>query len=313
MQLGTTASEGEEDAPEDVARLQAEYLQVLEAGGPGTNHLQESLLNLIAVTADPSSIPFWLQLLDHRRARDTFAKRRRTFVFAALAYLAIHRGAAEGYDTLLELTRHALPEVRELAVEYLGRAYLEAERPLPPEVVAHVSSIAVEDQAFGPRFWARRLLYDIEAPLPLDNPGGVYVFKVKFKWAKRIYRSIAVRSEQTLADLQGAFQDAIDWDNDHLYAFFMNGQTHDSRYMIAHPYLDDAPLYVDEVVIGELGLTPKHKFVYFFDYGDSHEFEVEVIGIRPRAEPGDYPMLVDSQGEAPPQYDLGDEEDWDGG
>jgi hypothetical protein len=172
-----------------------------------------------------------------------------------------------------------------------------------------LSDISSKDKAFGPRYWARRWLREIEVPVGLDNPGGAYVFKVKFKWAKRIYRSIALRSEQTLADLHGAIQDAIDWDDDHLYAFFMNGQVHDRRYMIAHPYLEDAPAYVDEVLIGELGLVRKHKFAYFFDYGDSHEFEVEVIDILPHAERGPYPKLVDQRGDAPPQYDWGDEEE----
>lgn len=310
VQQDDTGKTGMEEGLEDVRRIQDEYRQVLEAGGPGTTYHQEALLNLIAVSADPASIPFWIALLDYRRPRDTFARRRRSFVFAALAYLAIQSNAAAAYDTLLELTRHPLPEIREPAVEYLGRAYLEAERPVPPEIVAHVSNIATEDRAFGPRYRARMLLGAIEEPIPLDNPGGAYVFKVKFEWDKRIYRSIAVRSEQTLGDLHLAIQDAIDWDDDHLYAFFMSGQVHDSRSMIAHPYLEDAPLFVDEVAVGELGLVKKHKFVYFFDYGDSHEFEVEVVDIHPQAEPGAYPRLVDSKGEAPPQYDLIDDDEW---
>ena len=55
----------------------------------------------------------------------------------------------------------------------------------------------------------------------------------------------------------------------------------------------------------------KHKFLYFFDYGDSHEFEVEVVGIHPQAGPGDYPRVVDQQGKAPPQYHWDDAEEWE--
>ena len=111
-----------------------------------------------------------------------------------------------------------------------------------------------------------------------------------------------LRSEQTLDDLHYAIQRAINWDADHLYSFHMNGQRCDRRYAFACPYEDDRPPWTDEAVIGELGLVKKHKFLYYFDYGDSHEFEVEVAGIRPQAEPGEYPRVMNSRGEAPPQY-----------
>ncbi|NJP04923.1 MAG: hypothetical protein HC837_04485 [Chloroflexaceae bacterium] len=40
-----------------------------------------------------------------------------------------------------------------------------------------------------------------------------------------------------------------------------------------------------------------------------HQFEIEVVGIEEQAEPGDYPRVVDSQGEAPDQYDPPDDGD----
>jgi len=60
--------------------------------------------------------------------------------------------------------------------------------------------------------------------------------------------------------------------------------------------------------IGALGLVPKHAFMYFFDYGDSHEFTVTVMGSELRADGGSYPRVVESRGEAPPQYHAYDEE-----
>jgi hypothetical protein len=156
--------------------------------------------------------------------------------------------------------------------------------------------------------------------VPLDNPDGVYAFKVRFRHDKSMYRTIAVRSDQTLEDLHVAIQRAIKWDDDHLYAFFMNGKLYDERYQFASPWDRDAEAWVDEALIGELGLTLKHKFLYYFDYGDSHEFEVELIDIQARAERGKYPRVIDSKGTAPAQYWYGDEveegededdEDWD--
>jgi len=289
-------------APADLARALDLYRRVYVTGGTGNTYVQEGLLNLIAATEDPASVPFWVEILDLSRPRDAFTGRRRTLALAALACLAIRRNEPVAYAALRDAAHHVRPEVRALGVHYLGRAYLEAERPLPPEVLADLSDIAVHDAAFGPRFQARSILRMVGQPVPLDNPGGVYVFKVKFMRAKRISRTIELRSEQTLDDLHFAIQRAIGWDADHLYSFYMNGQLDDQRYAFACPYEEDRPPWTDEAIIGELGLVVKHKFLYYFDYGDSHQFEVEVVGIRPQAEPGKYPRVVDSQGEAPPQY-----------
>jgi hypothetical protein len=169
-------------------------------------------------------------------------------------------------------------------------------------VLDELTGIAGGDPAFGPRFQALAVLRAAGRPVPPDNPGGVYTFKVKFKWAKRIYRTIELRSEQTLDDLHGAIQRAIRWDADHLYSFFVGGMARDGRYRFSCPYEEYSPPWTDEAVVGELGLTKGHKFLYYFDYGDSHEFEVEVVDVRPQAEPGEYPRVADAKGDAPSQY-----------
>jgi hypothetical protein len=50
------------------------------------------------------------------------------------------------------------------------------------------------------------------------------------------------------------------------------------------------------------------KLLYFFDYGDSHEFDVQVVRIDSSAPPGKYPRIVARQGQPPPQYPDYDEE-----
>ena len=129
------------------------------------------------------------------------------------------------------------------------------------------------------------LLHATDNPVPLDNPGGVYAFQVRYKWLEGITRTIELRSEQTLWDLHRAIQRALQWGDDHLYSFFMNGQKWDRRFTFASSDEEDRPPFADEAVIGELGLTPKHKFLYYFDYGDSHEFEIQVVGIYPQSGP----------------------------
>ena len=114
---------------------------------------------------------------------------------------------------------HPRAEVRALAVHYLGRALLFEEfdteeegqdeerppRPLPPDVLTELNDIAVSDPAFGPRFQARGVLREAGQPAPLDNPDGVYTFRVTLRWAK-VSRTIELRSQQTLDDLHFAIR-----------------------------------------------------------------------------------------------------------
>ncbi len=291
----------------DLPQAQGLYRRVYITGGAGNTYTQENLLHLIAATHDPTSIPFWLELLDLSRPRDSFTTKRRTIALAALAFLIIRTQDPAAVTALRQATRHTNPDIRALAVYYLGRAFSFPEPAVPHDIILALNEIAVHDTACLARFQARSILRAAEQPVPFDNPGGVYAFKVMFKWAKHIYRTIELKSEQTLDDLHFAILRSIDWDSDHLYSFFMNGERWDERYAFACPYEEEKPPWTDEAIIGELGLTLKHKFLYLFDYGDGNEFEIQIISIHPQASARQYPRVVDSQGKAPEQYGSGEE------
>ena len=278
------------------------YIRVVQRGGSGTQYVQERLLELLAQAKNPSTIAFWIELFDIQNPiRDSFKKQRWTLATAALAYLAIQNDKRAAIDALLQLSKHNKPEIRTLAVHYLGEAYLYPEQPPPEEIKVELNRIAVQDPAFGPRFEARSILRAYDLPIPFDHPDSSYTLKVKFRYAKRIYRVFEILSRQTLEDLHLAIQSALNWDNDHLYSFFMYGEAWGEGDRFSSPFEEMGP-YTTEAVIGELGLVKKHKFMYLFDYGDQHEFEVEVVDIHPQAKPGKYPSMIDSRGESPEQY-----------
>ena len=157
-----------------------------------------------------------------------------------------------------------------------------------------------------------------------------FIFKVKLKHDKRVWRKIEVLGSQTLDDLHTTIQEAYGFDADHLYSYFMSGKAWDSSdFEYYHPLA--APqtpidkkmrpmmsmirgsypkprLPATRVTIESLNLEPKQKFLYLFDYGDEWQFEVEFIkeGI---VENTDYPRITDSKGEAPEQYTDYDEEE----
>ncbi|MCC6175238.1 MAG: hypothetical protein IT305_08060 [Chloroflexi bacterium] len=63
---------------------------------------------------------------------------------------------------------------------------------------------------------------------------------------------------------------------------------------------------------GKLAKPQYREFRYVFDFGDGWTFGVKVVGTRDEVEPGaSYPRVVARQGEAPPQYPNGDDEEWD--
>ena len=289
-------------SPSQLSWIQELYIRIVQRGGSGNRYLQERLLEILALAKDPSTIPFWTEVFDiHTPKRDGFKKQRWTLAAAALAYLAIKQDDEAAIKALLQLSLHAQPEIRTRAVHYLGEGYLYPDRPLPEQVQVALNEIAVRDTDFGPRFEARSILSEYDLRIPMDYPEGSYTFKVKFRYAIRIYRTFEILSRQTLEDLHLAIQQSLDWDNDHLYSFFMFGEAWGEGNRISSPYEDEGP-FTTEAIIGELGLVKRHKFLYLFDYGDQHEFEVEVIDIQSQAMPGKYPRLIDSRGESPDQY-----------
>jgi hypothetical protein len=94
----------------------------------------------------------------------------------------------------------------------------------------------------------------------------------------------------------------------------MNGQVHDQASEIGSPW-SETPRHTNQVTIDSLELAARSRFLYYFDYGDSHEFDVQVKQINPAAPAGAYPRLVAQHGQAPPQYPGIDEEtgemEWD--
>ena len=85
---------------DQVLRAQELYPRVVAKGGAGNIHVQEDLLELIAATQDPISIPFWLDIVNLARPRDSFTTKRRTYAAAGLGRLAIQTNSAEAYAAL---------------------------------------------------------------------------------------------------------------------------------------------------------------------------------------------------------------------
>ncbi len=140
-------------------------------------------------------------------------------------------------------------------------------------------------------------------PKPARRPGAVqtYTFKVTYLRDPNVWRTIEIAENQTLDDLHYAILGSVDFDSDHLYSFFMSGKAWDRATEYASPYGEERRSAA-RVKIGDLRLRMKQRFLYLFDYGDEHRFEVQLVATNPDAPKGDYPKVVKKHGQAPPQY-----------
>lgn len=139
----------------------------------------------------------------------------------------------------------------------------------------------------------------------------VYRFRVTLDRMPDIWREIELVGGHTLHDFHTTIQEAFNWDDEHLYAFYMSGKFWDASSAIEHPFAK-GEVSASDVLLAGLGLQPKQNFVYLFDFGDEWRHRIELLSIT---EPGGgalaespSPVITQFHGDAPEQYAELDEE-----
>jgi tetratricopeptide (TPR) repeat protein len=133
-----------------------------------------------------------------------------------------------------------------------------------------------------------------------------WVFKVSLN--PQIWRTLELLEDQTLHDLHLMIQKAFDWDDDHLYAFFLTNKPWDRRGVFGHPAADTRPATRGR--LRDLALKRIRQFLYIFDLGDEIRHQITVLERRPVEPSANYPRILEVHGQAPPQYGDPEEEDW---
>jgi hypothetical protein len=150
-------------------------------------------------------------------------------------------------------------------------------------------------------------------PASLDGMRTVYRFKVVFQDAKDLWRRIELRGDQTLDDLHYAIQAAFDWDNDHLYSFYLSGKAWDTDTEYTHPDSMEEGRSAAAYRLEHLPLHARQRLMYIFDFGDELRHIVTLEAITPGGvTPGTtYPRITETHGENVPQYANAEDEDAD--
>jgi hypothetical protein len=113
--------------------------------------------------------------------------------------------------------------------------------------------------------------------------------------------NIEIDESSTLEDLHYAIQDAVDFDNDHLYCFFIS-RTDRSR---SRTMFDDEDGRALPKKLKEMfPLPPDRCLFYLFDWGDEWVFKISPSRKRPHepAKGTKYPRVQNQTGEKLVQY-----------
>jgi hypothetical protein len=141
----------------------------------------------------------------------------------------------------------------------------------------------------------------------------LYQLKISLDWMPIVFRRLLFTGDSTLEELHLAIQGIFDWDNDHMYSFFLSGKAWDRETEYSTTEVDEKHLTYD-VTLDQLKLSEGKQFMYLFDYGDELRHNILVEKITPNGvkDGVNYPRLVDVRGEAPSQYDVDDDSEDDG-
>ena len=117
-----------------------------------------------------------------------------------------------------------------------------------------------------------------------------------------------MKETQSLDDLHEAIiYQSFKWDDPHLYSFFMDNEPYSRNK--AMEYTCEEHINVDfnspnssNAKLKELNLSKNQKFLFMFDFGDGHNFEIQVEGFGESKKETKYPVILEEIGEAPEQY-----------
>ena len=132
--------------------------------------------------------------------------------------------------------------------------------------------------------------------------------------AERPSRTIDVQGSDTLDDLHWCIFEAFDREDPHCYQFELGGKKPMDRKATVFSIQDcaEGTRYHDAETtrIDSLALHVGQDMLYWFDFGDDWWHRVTLVSVAPPdGKNMEYPYLVESKGESPPQYCDWDEDD----
>ena len=143
-----------------------------------------------------------------------------------------------------------------------------------------------------------RWVNNLKFPEPVFRD-GIFYFKVSLG---KPWRRIAIAAEHSLEELADCIISAFDFDGDHLHSFQIR-ETDGSVLSVDHPAVRDTDLHTDEFSVGYLPVEAGQAIQFVYDFGANWQFTVKLEKIEPPNPEITQPIIVESRGEAPAEYD----------
>ncbi len=139
--------------------------------------------------------------------------------------------------------------------------------------------------------------------------GVYYLGQCGGGFGRKVERKIELKETQSLDDLQDAiiFQ-SFGWDDPHLYSFFMDNKPYTKNIGMEYSCDREQDTFSGErpnsskVKLRKLNLSVGQKFLFVFDFGDDHHFQITVAGFGEIQKVKKYPAILEVKGKAPVQY-----------
>jgi len=151
----------------------------------------------------------------------------------------------------------------------------------------------------------------------IAKPMDVYRLKVELirmgfqEIDTEVSRTFEIEGKQTLYDLHINIQHAFDWDNDHMFSFYLSDKLFDQDNEFSANPLGEQLISsfgksgksASDAQLRDLGLSIGLSFWYLFDYGDELVHRVTVEEVREMTSKDiDLPRLLHQTGNTPSQY-----------
>lgn len=127
------------------------------------------------------------------------------------------------------------------------------------------------------------------------------------------HRTLAVPETSMLYSLASAIIESFDFDFDHAFGFYNNVKkwtdSTEGYELFADVGEESKFKGVRQAKANQIFYDIGKKWLFLFDYGDDWHFIIELERIEQAENDKRYPLVIESVGDAPPQYEEYDESD----
>lgn len=156
-------------------------------------------------------------------------------------------------------------------------------------------------------FFAEPIQSDFELKPEKTITKGNFILEVEMEhFTPKITRTIQLGNQSTLENLHDAIINSVDFDDDHLYEFYMDKNKRQG-YSRFYEYSD--PPFASDFMLSDFDLHINKRFGYTFDFGENWNFVITVKDFEETDKPLKKAKLIGKKGESPEQYPSWDDEE----